>query len=60
MSPALVVHGADDPVTASTSGTALAQHISAAEMLLVPGQRDCPHLESAEAMDAVLEFLAAD
>lgn len=58
VAPTLVLHGADDPVTSPDSGISLALRIPTADLLLVPDQLHCPHLESADGADAVLDFLA--
>ncbi|WP_029149372.1 alpha/beta fold hydrolase [Microbacterium indicum] len=57
-SPTLVIHGSDDPVTPVESARLLAARIPDAVLDVVPGQRHCPHLESAEARARVDAFLA--
>lgn len=56
-SPTLVVHGDEDPVNLPEHGRLLAERIPGAELLELPGQRHCPHLESAACTRAVLEFV---
>lgn len=55
--PTLVVHGTEDPVNLPAHGRLLAERIPGAELLELPGQRHCPHLESAACTEAVLEFV---
>ncbi|GAA1843197.1 alpha/beta fold hydrolase [Microlunatus capsulatus] len=58
VAPTLVQHGADDPVTAVEHAELLAAAVPGAVLDVRPGLRHGYHVESADAVDAVLGFLA--